>query len=312
MRIRVKAWESPQQELFEYEESGQVVDFLERIRPYDGVYQEGMSLVFVDGVRRTEFACYVEEEGSIYEGIFASVGVGALYLTLDRTNHLHYSLRYPQVLRLLVVEGKNALRVKSLRAEDITFEVRHAEDREPSLEVNSIMREELESKIARRAYQELKPHLTICDGTLSHKLRGTRCVGYVKTIKKLFLRREDQHILNLLRKGQRTPIIKLHYQRSEETREHVDKYTWYVKLTEEGGIWSLARLEMFADVEEEEVIRIADLTAGILPRLASEPFLDARSPQNLLPVRELEKALRRHLGHYSLIRNKILSSLVNA
>ncbi len=312
MRIRVKAWENPPQELFEYEESGQVVDFLEKVKPYNGIYQEGISLVFIDGIRRTEFACYVEDETGIYEGIFASVGTGALHLTLDTTNHLHASLRYPQVLRLLVLEGKDVLNVKNVKAGDISFDVRYSEDREPSLEVNTIMREELESTIARRAYKELKAHIVLCDGTLSHKLRNTYCVGYIKTIKKLFLRREDRYILNKLRKGQRTPIIKVHYQRSEETQEKVDKYTWYVKLTQEDSIWSLARLEMFANVEEEEVIKIANITAGILPRLASEPFMDTRSPQNLLPVRELERALRRYLGNYSIIRNKILSSLVYA
>ncbi|HEY8172676.1 MAG TPA: hypothetical protein VIH21_06285, partial [Dehalococcoidia bacterium] len=41
---------------------------------------------------------------------------------------------------------------------------------------------------------------------------------------------------------------------------------------------------------------LADITATVLPRYASTPMRDARAPQNLLPVGQLERDLRRRLG----------------
>ena len=47
--------------------------------------------------------------------------------------------------------------------------------------------------------------------------------------------------------------------------------------------------------------RSADTTAIVLPQFASEPYKDARAPQNLYPIGGLERELRRRLGDSELL-----------
>jgi len=61
--------------------------------------------------------------------------------------------------------------------------------------------------------------------------------------------------------------------------------------------WSgVVRLECSADLPLPEVTRLGDLTARLLPPLASVPHKDPRAPQNLVPIGGLERQLRRRLG----------------
>ena len=41
---------------------------------------------------------------------------------------------------------------------------------------------------------------------------------------------------------------------------------------------------------------VADRVTAILPATASQPHIDPRAPQNLVPVAALERELRRRLG----------------
>ena len=301
-KIALKPWEIPDVDLLEYEESEQFVSMEEEPVPYSGTLpEEDITIAFVDGVRRTEYALYLmDESGVSYEGAFVSLGAGAVMVKLGRINRVRESMNNPTVRRYMVLKGA----LKDMPPLGLGFEVRFTED-DISKEINRIMKEELEVNVARKLAKGGKSYLLICDGTLSGKLRGTPCVGYIKTIKKLFIRKEDAHLLNHLKRGQRTPIIKLHYQRTQEEKERAEKYTWYVKLTDGEGIGSLARLEVFEKVGLEAAKRIADMTAGILPMLVSSAFQDRRAPQNLLPIKSLENFLRRHLGSYSLVRRQI-------
>ncbi|RME10335.1 MAG: nuclease, partial [Aquificota bacterium] len=131
-------------------------------------------------------------------------------------------------------------------------------------------------------------------------------LGFVKGMKRLYMESSYLPLLYSLRPGQRSPIIKTHYQQKQEEKEKVDKYTWYVKLSEHEGIHGLARVEVFRR-DFDEVKRLADLSAGVLPLFASQSFQDRRSPQNLLPIGRLEKFLRLHLGPYRIIRRQIES-----
>ena len=61
--------------------------------------------------------------------------------------------------------------------------------------------------------------------------------------------------------------------------------------------WSgVVRLECPADLPVAEVTRLGDLTARVLPPLASVPHKDPRAPQNLVPIGGLERELRHRLG----------------
>ncbi len=309
LKIVPKGWDYPEEvEEPEFEETEQFVEFLEEVEPYWGTYKEGIQIAFIDGVRRTELACNIEEEEENKgEGIFVSLGAGRLVVKLGRLNLLRQSILDTKVERFLVVRGETEL-PKSISIDKLRFNIIHANDDEPTLKVNKIMREKLESSVAGKACQDLSVDLVICDGPLSYKLENTRCIGLIKNIKKLYIRPENLKILKELKKGQRTPIIRI-------SKGDTEKYTWYVKLIEDDYVNSLVRLEVFAHNDLEKVISIANLTAGILPVFASRPYMDKRAPQNLAPIRSLENALRYHLGNYRIIRNKIWSyiqSIFNA
>ena len=66
--------------------------------------------------------------------------------------------------------------------------------------------------------------------------------------------------------------------------------------------WSgVVRIECSADLPVAEVIRLAGLTALLLPPLASAPHKDSRAPQNLVPIGGLERELRHRLGDQQLL-----------
>jgi hypothetical protein len=49
------------------------------------------------------------------------------------------------------------------------------------------------------------------------------------------------------------------------------------------------------------VVVLANRTAALLPRFRSEPHIDPRAPQNLVPIGALERQLRARLGDRDLI-----------
>jgi hypothetical protein len=63
----------------------------------------------------------------------------------------------------------------------------------------------------------------------------------------------------------------------------------------------VVRIECSADLPASRVSELADLTALVLPPLASAPHKDPRAPQNLVPIGGLERELRRRLGDQQLL-----------
>jgi hypothetical protein len=61
------------------------------------------------------------------------------------------------------------------------------------------------------------------------------------------------------------------------------------------------RCEATADLAANEVVALADVTAAVLPRYASERYKESRAPQNLYPISGLERELRRRLGDAELL-----------
>jgi len=69
-----------------------------------------------------------------------------------------------------------------------------------------------------------------------------------------------------------------------------------------GVPWSgVVRLECSAARPVAEVTRLAELTACVLPPLASTPHKDPRAPQNLVPIGGLERQLRHRLGDQQVL-----------
>jgi len=68
-------------------------------------------------------------------------------------------------------------------------------------------------------------------------------------------------------------------------------------------------LECSADLTAEDAVALADVTAQVLPRLASAPHKDPRAPQNLVPIGGLERQLRHRLGDAALLYRALRGAL---
>jgi hypothetical protein len=113
------------------------------------------------------------------------------------------------------------------------------------------------------------------------------------------------NVLCGLRRGERSPVF-------VRTRSDRRYYSWFVCLASPGrydlAMSGLAMIEMDDSASRDEVTRVADLTASLLPRYAPKPHRDPRSPQNLLPVGQLERELRRRLGQREYVSRLIKES----
>jgi uncharacterized protein len=77
----------------------------------------------------------------------------------------------------------------------------------------------------------------------------------------------------------------------------------------ESDFTGLVRLEVSATIGRDEAIRLADMTASVLPRFAPSRSRDPRAPQNLIPIGALEQHLRRELGDARLVQRRVATHL---
>ena len=66
---------------------------------------------------------------------------------------------------------------------------------------------------------------------------------------------------------------------------------------------------MLSGTAPAEVTRLADLTARLLPPLASTPHKNPRAPQNLVPIGGLERELRHRLGDQQLLYRSLRAAV---
>jgi len=255
-RFSFDPWRKPEIEEEHLEESGDIGDpDVEGVdwKPINGRPSPDTSVVFVDGVRRTESLIYIEDEtGSFREGAFVSVAAGALLMKQGRINPMQDSLQESLVKRFLLVRGDLKLETRhitfSLGAVTVDFELLPVEG-EISPHVNKIM-SDMELTVARRSFKRLKPDLIITDGTVHYSAAVKRFpfVGYIKKHRRMYIPSERTYILREIAVGQRTPLVLIHSQPTMDSRESstLDKFTWYVRIGDEEGIGGIARLEISA------------------------------------------------------------------
>ena len=132
-------------------------------------------------------------------------------------------------------------------------------------------------------------------------------VGYIKSHNRTYLEPPHARVIAAIRAGQRTPIFEVH--------EKFSRFSWYVRLANMpyGHSWSgIARIEASASLGIDRARVIADRTAALLPLAAMPLHLDARAPQNLIPIAALEKELRRWLGDEGLVRRALRTAIHGA
>jgi hypothetical protein len=142
--------------------------------------------------------------------------------------------------------------------------------------------------------------LLFVDGPLRGRTHLDRTIGYIKTHHTTYLPPPQAATVAALQPGQRTPAFTM----GTSWRRN----SWYLRLPgTPGAPWSaipwsgVVRLECSAELPVPEVRRLADLSARLLPPLASAPHKDPRAPQNLVPIGGLERELRRRLGDQQLL-----------
>ncbi len=137
--------------------------------------------------------------------------------------------------------------------------------------------------------------LMAMDGPLRGRQRMPGVIGYVKSHRVQYLPTGPRAVVARLAPRQRSPVFLI---QTKWTR-----FSWYLRLTTpRGHPWAgIVRCEAWPDTGLEQVKKVADATAALLPRFASEPHKDDRAPQNLYPIAGLERELQHRLGDRGVV-----------
>lgn len=259
---------------------------------------------FLDGARRIELRLFAEEGGTIAPALAGSWAVGLAWggerseIGLIRTG------------RALVVGGGLAhadlrMTVGKARIDFAASSVAGTTPADPLQGLQNAMRE-AEAALAREVMATDAPDLLVLDGPLTYFAGEGLVVGMIKRQNRPHLRPDQAGILGLLGVGERTPLFLLGDQRLE-------RFSWYLRIGPrrpiDGTMTGIVRLETSTAAGLDHARRVADITAAVLPRFATEWGKDPRAPQNLYPVAQLERELHRRLGDRMILRRAIESAL---
>ena len=248
-------------------------------------------VLFLDGVRRIDARVWVHG-GNPQPGPGIAASLAAGLVACDGTARV-VGVR---VARCLFTAAPEATDIVARSASYVARRVVGTGLDQLSLALQQRLTDaEVELAIEIRAASPAGNDLLVVDGPLRGRTHLDRTVGYIKTHHASYLPPEQAAVVGALRPGQRTPAFTMgtSWQRN----------SWYLQLPGTlGAPWSgVVRIECSADLPAAEVTHLADLTARILPPLASAPHKDPRAPQNLVPIGGLERELRRRLGDQQLL-----------
>lgn len=259
-------------------------------------------VAFVDGVQRLEARLLLDTEvAPPAPGICAAFAVGA---TLWDRGVGRSTFGYVDVHRLAIFGEANVPAFPHVPGLDYRVEATEATDIPSFTAVLGGRRNRAETALAMRIADE--GWFVVKDGRIDD-VGAIDAVGYIKSHARAYLSGDEARVIGALRAGQRTPIFSM--------PEHFNRYSWYVRLMDVpfGHSWSgIARVETPEAVGIERARVLADRTAALLPLAAMPMHLDARAPQNLVPIAALEKELRRWLGDDGLVRRALRQAVHGA
>ena len=295
-RIHVEGW-SPEYgaplDVAELEPAeGSVDDSVETSdwAPRDGVDDGVGHVAFVDGVRRVDARLTVDDPvAGPVPGLCGSFAVGAV--RWDRAT-VRSTVGDERIERWAVLAGGREELFPSV-ALDPPYATVTIASREGDALVHALQTKmrSAESALATALAAET---FVFADGPL-HELGPHHVVGVVKSHRVTYLTPERGVVVASLTVGQRTPLFSI--------RDYA-RYSWYVRLAsiDGGHSWTgIVRCEASAHLPLSEVVVLADRSAALLPVVASEPHLDPRAPQNLIPIGALERQLRHRMGDAGLV-----------
>jgi hypothetical protein len=292
------------------EEGPQTIDFAIEDRPWEPVSPKLVDRLpccaFVDGVRRIDVRLFAEDGNAVAPALAGSWAVGSAWSTRPPV------IDDVAIGRNLVVGGGLAhddLQVHVGGEEVIYSFVGVAGDDpiDPIVGLQNAMRA-AEARLAVQVFDGGKADLVVQDGPLTYFVNGP-IVGLIKRQSRAYLPAERHPILASLDTAQRTPLFRLGDQRLE-------RYTWYTRIAQgrriDGTMTGIVRLEVPAEVGVAHACELADQATAMMPHFASTTGRDARAPQNLYPVGQLERVLRHRLADAELLRRALEVTLWEA
>lgn len=267
------------------------VETTDEWNPIDGHDDQFPAVAFVDGIRRVDARLTIDDpiSGPV-PGICGSFAAGA---TLWRRDPPRADIESVRVERLALFTEGAAVDIPPLD-HGLAYATESVGSPDPGMLISHFhtqMRRaeaEIALELARSGY------FVVADGPIS-ELAAESVVGYIKSHRVSYLPAEVASIVGRLEPAQRTPLFGMPSYR---------RYSWYLRLTRPvaGHSWAgVVRCEAPGSLSLAQVKVLADRTAALLPRFASEPHIDPRAPQNLVPIGALEKQLRARLGDRHLI-----------
>jgi hypothetical protein len=257
-------------------------------------------IAFVDGVRRVDARLTLDDpfDGPL-PGICGTFAVGA---TVWERTARRSSVDRVRVERWAVLAGgrPELLPAVDLEPSYATTTTASHDPVAPIMELQTRMRRAEGETASSLAEQDC---FVVADGPLND-LRPATAVGYIKSHRVTYLPPERNAVVGALAPGQRTPLF---------TIADYKRYSWYVRLaTLAGGhSWTgIVRCEASGQLPLSQVRDIADRTAAVLPTVASEPHVDPRAPQNLVPIAALERELRHRMGDQRLVYRALRAAVM--
>jgi hypothetical protein len=250
-------------------------------------------VLFVDGVRRIDAHLWLETDDKPYPNPVLAASYAAGVVRCDLRNGVA-DLAAKRVERGLFTPAEEPPTLGEPPARYIGHKVERGEPKD--LE-NAMQVQMLGLEVAVSSGAQADGELLIVDGPLRGR---SGALGYIKTHRSRYLPDRLSTVIAGLAAGQRSPVFLL----GTTWRS----YTWYLRLPEPiGAGWSgIVRVECPADLDVNEAIRLAHLSAATLPRFASVPYKDPRAPQNLIPIAGLERRLRGLLGDSRLLHRSLM------
>jgi hypothetical protein len=253
----------------------------------DGVEQ----VAFVDGVRRVDARLTLDDPvAGPTSGMVGTFAVGATRWDRPARRSQVTDVR---VERWAVLAGGREEQMPTTALDPAVGTTTCASE-DPGyllIELHTRMRRaegELATKLARDEW------FVVADGPLND-LSAHSVVGLVKSHRVTYLEPARNAVVAHLAPGQRTPLFCI---------ADYKRYSWYVRLAmlRASHSWTgIVRCETSGQLPTRSAITLADRTAAVLPVVASEPHVDPRAPQNLVPIGALEKELRHRMGDRGLV-----------
>jgi hypothetical protein len=262
-------------------------------------------LAFVDGVRRLEARLVVTKGERVLHGALGAYSVGVVRCR-GRTAAFGECVRE----RLAIFGGNEIPPAPISVSPGLVYLPLSVPEADPDAPLRGLQRQmrEHEEQLARRLAADINL-LVLTDGPLyiGDPTPG-RVIGFVKRLFKLYLDPPQLRILRALPRGTRTPLFVI-----GGAARRFPRISWFTRLAArlpvESDFTGLVRLEVSAAIGRDEAIRLADMTASVLPRFAPSRSRDPRAPQNLIPIGALEQHLRRGLGDARLVHRRIATRL---